>query len=1229
MENRNSKEIVFSPDEFDQVTKIDDSRDVMSQKGIQRSENTDDPSKYSKTSDDAEFRSVRSRLRSWNGKKAKEKISSGLQYQSVRSSPGRTFQANKQETTQIDPVDLTSSGQMSNLKPLQIDATVKIPSTPRPSQIKRKKLGSFLAEPCRGQASPAPTSSLKNVPFSPKPLASFNQSYRQQPNSDEYNSRCIDSNRVEISEKSFVDGINNSITETDAEKKVTDISLEFASVKERIKSLGGNIYKCGENSGCNKDDSNTTGPMNHNNTLDLGINKSNSVYERADLQTMRGKAQDGSQQSSKTETDSKMLSSNKSSTYYHSTHKKAFHSKINKTNSMNWKVDSVSDKSISETVLEQQPSKPENILTTQQDQNKGPALLQSKNGVISSNKGVMGIKSLFEKGTIKPPSFSEKNGAKNWKELKQNESTFEQQIGLRCPTDEEDQDEAFHGNSNRIKPSEKGWPLRDAKNILPSIKNNGDGSIGMVRSKFVSPTLSNPKQIESDEVLESDVNQKISTEKGWPMRDVKNIQSSIKNKGDVSIGTKFVSPTISNSKKTEPEKYLESEVTQKKAKELCCYSKAESCKETNADKREKDEIVDGITAPVQEERDGFISIRSKFESFAQKPCNPTINKHQSKIKDNVFTGDNMTISKYPSSSNTLANPTTPSRTNFDGKINNFSSKATTPNKIMDCDERTDEKFSLEFATPNKIDTDKSTNDNSFTKSTTPNKKDFDQNTNDNTLTLPTTPDEMNFDQNTNDNTLTQPATPDEMNFDQNTDAFRSIEMIHNRSMQTDVQIEKQRISFSYSGHGEPQQNGPSPRSDVRANRNIQTSPNDFPFRSSNDNSTRLVSMNNKVHIDMKDEVFEVAHDSFNDDEDCDGVTLSPTTSDVSDLSIPTCLQSVEESTEFESSTSSSDEDTGAMESGTDKHSSAIGASEASSSHTSEAATPLIHSTLRAMNMTMGRLTNLSDSTHSIDVKQVSGLLGTIPPLKEDNSVEEGLLLQDSQNPSQSKVPSNICSNNNKPDCKKESNFLPHWEADFSAENLDDSPQPSEWEAFVGYDKEQFAKSHESESKDKATDDVSETAGSLKQTPSIVSSTSSRVHRLKKGLRRNRVPEEEKDSNLDTKAAFTSKKFAHYQLKRKSEKLTTSHSNIGRISTNTLSSRKESAVLKRSSSQSLELATSSDRENNAPTVTKKQIFKSTTNLKRGPTNRRFDIQKVKAHQLARRKSFDKLKNSNAK
>jgi hypothetical protein len=91
----------------------------------------------------------------------------------------------------------------------------------------------------------------------------------------------------------------------------------------------------------------------------------------------------------------------------------------------------------------------------------------------------------------------------------------------------------------------------------------------------------------------------------------------------------------------------------------------------------------------------------------------------------------------------------------------------------------------------------------------------------------------------------------------------------------------------------------------------------------------------------------VSHKTEEDeDDDCDGVTLSPTTSFVSALTIPSCIMS-HDSSDF----STSDEDTGAHETSTatEKLSSVKGPSEASSSQTSEAATPLIYSSLGTFN----------------------------------------------------------------------------------------------------------------------------------------------------------------------------------------------------------------------------------------------------------------------------------------
>ena len=294
---------------------------------------------------------------------------------------------------------------------------------------------------------------------------------------------------------------------------------------------------------------------------------------------------------------------------------------------------------------------------------------------------------------------------------------------------------------------------------------------------------------------------------------------------------------------------------------------------------------------------------------------------------------------------------------------------------------------------------------------------------------------------------------------------------------------------------------------------------------SNDNQAD--ASHHKVHIDINEDVINASNDSYNDDEDCDGVTLSPTTSDVSSLSIPTCIQSVESSDES-SSASSSDEDTGAMESGTDKLSSVRGASEASSSHASEAATPLINSTLRKMSLQ--RLTSNSDSTQSIDAKQVVGLLGSIPTLKEDNSLDSKIDDED---------------------------FLPEWEASFTMNNSDDDSSESDhWESFEAYN-ESF------------------------------NSSSSKAIQIggKSSLR------------LDS-----------WSVRR---------------SINTLSNKVELEGSKGNTNHSMK-SNLSDLENQSPTVIQKQILRTSSSSKHGSTSRRFDREKVKAYQLARRKSFERMK-----
>ncbi len=379
-------------------------------------------------------------------------------------------------------------------------------------------------------------------------------------------------------------------------------------------------------------------------------------------------------------------------------------------------------------------------------------------------------------------------------------------------------------------------------------------------------------------------------------------------------------------------------------------------------------------------------------------------------------------------------------------------------------------------------------------------------------------------------------------------------------------------------------------------------PNDIPWQSPGDNPWSTSELNvhrafakQKPQFEMNDEIM-ASYDSCIDDEDCDGVTLSPTTSDVSSLSIPTCLHSVETSTECESS-SSSDEDTGAMESGTDKQSSAKGASEASSSHTSEAATPLIHSTLRTMNMSM-RLNGNSDTTQSIDAAQVTGLLDAIPPLTEDN-FEESLLLQHSQNPLKQRPSNDIDSQTIEEEDCVDLDFSPEWEANFSANNaVEESSNSHSWEGIVGSVGAHDESQHDIDSIScKSSDNCSQVSSVSNKGHSVTSSTtSSQVYRIKKGI---------KGQPTRTFPSKNPRIVMNNNILRGGPKSLDIHS-------------------KQLSNLSLR-SLSSDRENKAPpVVTRKQIFKNPSNLNRKST-RRFDVQKVKAHHLARRKSVEKNQN----
>jgi len=418
--------------------------------------------------------------------------------------------------------------------------------------------------------------------------------------------------------------------------------------------------------------------------------------------------------------------------------------------------------------------------------------------------------------------------------------------------------------------------------------------------------------------------------------------------------------------------------------------------------------------------------------------------------------------------------------------------------------------------------------------------------------------------------------------------------------------------------------------DVRDNRDISSPQNDIPWKEREENDIPWSSqdryeswggslVDQKAHIDMTNNG-NVASDPCYEDEDCDGVTLSPTISDVSSLSIPSGLHSIEPS-DFDSSS----EDTGAMESGTmesgtisgtDKQSSATkGASEASSSHTSEAATPLIHSTLRTMTMNMRRAlaTSYSDSTQSMDVAHITGLLGAIPPLAED---EEDLLLQHSQQPSSLTANIDHCTDND---------FVPEWQADFFTNDSIRSIDDDEWAPFPSLNEEPIAFTEQQPvSQPKANDTISRNqtiqAGddesdvmSSNISSSAASSThaltsSSRVYMLRKGIQTQNIP----NTTLDKSTLLSQSRRSATRIE-KNGMLTSSIIRTNKID------RDGNEV------HNIQESTSNDRENSDPTVTSKQIYKSNTNWRRTSSSRKFDMQKVKAYQMARRKSYDRQQN----
>ena len=153
-----------------------------------------------------------------------------------------------------------------------------------------------------------------------------------------------------------------------------------------------------------------------------------------------------------------------------------------------------------------------------------------------------------------------------------------------------------------------------------------------------------------------------------------------------------------------------------------------------------------------------------------------------------------------------------------------------------------------------------------------------------------------------------------------------------------------------------------------------TEPNDIPWtdRELLEERERSFFSQNAVNMSYSAEFLDYAYE----DDDCDGVTLSPSASDVSSLSIPFGLQSVGGSSAVSDSSETSDE---AIESvsASEKQSTTVGPSEASSSQISEAATPLFQS----MNLRFGTcMATSSDTTGTMSYgNHFNKLLETLPP----------------------------------------------------------------------------------------------------------------------------------------------------------------------------------------------------------------------------------------------------------
>ena len=332
-----------------------------------------------------------------------------------------------------------------------------------------------------------------------------------------------------------------------------------------------------------------------------------------------------------------------------------------------------------------------------------------------------------------------------------------------------------------------------------------------------------------------------------------------------------------------------------------------------------------------------------------------------------------------------------------------------------------------------------------------------------------------------------------------------------------------------------------------------TEPNDIPWTDRELLEERERSfVTQKAGVDMSYGA-EYLDYSYEDD-DCDGVTLSPSASDVSSLSTPSCLQSIDASSVASDSFQTSDEDTGAT---SEKQSTTLGPSEASSSQTSEAATPLILS----MSLRFGIATS-SDTTGttSFNGAHFSKLLETLPPPIDCEENDE-----DSEESSFKPSCKNDDYGTNSKQFEEHLNIShgPHWKNDFFAvDSVKSHPTEKEVSGWAEFHAEYTGESHIGEA------DTDENIETPIQKPPV-----------------NSIQNKVAVSNYPT------------QQQRSINDLT-----IGRKSTSVSTSSSKSPQKDKAK------PLSTDPQNEAPIPTLKRA---------GGAYRRFDLQRVKAFQRARR------------